>query len=227
MNLFFIPSFNNTKDIVNPPCPSKFLIPDWYKKIKPTPTAEDPLQQDLNLKNCIPFLDAMSSGYIQKTWADVNVYKQKNGDILVESDSNLKIFDVRNKVNTPVGDTFYNAEFVWQRQWSLKLPEGYSALISHPINRIDLPFFTLSAIVDSDQYNHERVGNIPFYIKNGFIGLIPKGTPMFQIIPFKREDWESIIVDYNDEDWKLKEKEKNKYRFGSYKKQFWQKKHYK
>jgi hypothetical protein len=34
MNLFFIPSFNNTKDIVDPPQPSKFLIPDWYKNVQ-------------------------------------------------------------------------------------------------------------------------------------------------------------------------------------------------
>jgi len=226
MNLFFIPSFNNTKDIVDPPQPSKFLIPDWYKDIKTETVDNSSLQKKANLKHCIPFLDAMLSGYIQKTWSDINVYKEKNGNITVESENNLKIFEVRDKVSAPIGDNFYDAEFIWQRQWSLKLPDGYSALISHPFNRIDLPFFTLSAIVDSDKYNHVRVGNIPFYIKNNFIGVIPKGTPMFQIFPFKREEWESSTVEYNDEDWKLKEKERNKYAFGSYKKQFWQKKQY-
>jgi hypothetical protein len=34
-------------------------------------------------------------------------------------------------------------------------------------------------------------GNIPFFIKEGFSGVIPKGTPIAQVIPFKRESWTS------------------------------------
>ena len=33
--------------------------------------------------------------------------------------------------------------------------------------------------------------NFPFFIKEGFTGLIPYGTPIVQIIPFKRDDWKS------------------------------------
>ena len=47
---------------------------------------------------------------------------------------------------------------------------------------------TLSAIVDCDE-DLLGSGRIPFYIKDGFKGLVKKGTPIFQIIPIKREDW--------------------------------------
>lgn len=225
MNLFFTPGFNNIKDVVDPPTPAKFSIPEWYKNIKTT-SGNTIQEKDLNVKHCMPFLDAMSSGYIQKTWADINVYKEKNGDIVFNCDNNFKIFKVRDNVNTPISKDFYSTEFIWQRYWSLKLPDGYSALVTHPMNRIDLPFHTLSGIVDSDQYNHTKFGNIPFYVKNGFTGIIPKNTPMFQIIPIKREEWNSVLNEYNDEEWNFKQKENKKYKFGSYKKQFWQKKKY-
>ena len=32
-------------------------------------------------------------------------------------------------------------------------------------------------------------GALPFFLKAGFTGIIPKGTPIAQLIPFKREDW--------------------------------------
>jgi hypothetical protein len=75
--------------------------------------------------------------------------------------------------------------------WSIKTPNGYSSLFTHPINRIDLPFYTLGGIVDTDKWG--EAGNHPFVFKNGWEGIIPKGTPYAQIIPFKRDNWESII----------------------------------
>jgi hypothetical protein len=61
----------------------------------------------------------------------------------------------------------------------------------HPLNRYDLPFTISSAIVDSDDFN--APGNIPFFLKDGFEGIIPAGTPFAQIIPIKRSSW--MLVD--------------------------------
>ena len=33
------------------------------------------------------------------------------------------------------------------------------------------------------------VSKIPFYIKKDFEGIIPKGTPILQIIPFFQQNW--------------------------------------
>jgi hypothetical protein len=32
-------------------------------------------------------------------------------------------------------------------------------------------------------------GNVPFILKSDFEGIIPAGTPIVQIIPFKLESW--------------------------------------
>jgi hypothetical protein len=59
----------------------------------------------------------------------------------------------------------------------------------HPTYRPDLPFYILPAIVDTDK--HPLIINFPFFIKEGFTGVIEFGTPMVQAIPFKRDNWES------------------------------------
>jgi hypothetical protein len=80
-----------------------------------------------------------------------------------------------------------DTHFVWYFPYSFKTPKGYSVLFSQPFNRYDLPFTTLSAIIDTDDAVIR--GRIPFFIKKDFEGIIPAGTPIAQIIPFKRDEW--------------------------------------
>jgi hypothetical protein len=49
----------------------------------------------------------------------------------------------------------------------------------------------MAGIVDSDKYH--GAGNIPFFLKEEFEGLIPKGTPYAQIIPIKRAEWTTVF----------------------------------
>ena len=60
-----------------------------------------------------------------------------------------------------------------------------------PMNRFDLPFLNTTGIVDSDKVH--LLGSFPFFIIDGWEGVIPAGTPYLQILPFKREDWEHKI----------------------------------
>jgi hypothetical protein len=53
-------------------------------------------------------------------------------------------------------------------------------------------FVILEGIVDTDNY-WEPV-NFPFVLKNPTKEfMIPAGTPIAQVIPFKRDEWESSI----------------------------------
>jgi hypothetical protein len=71
--------------------------------------------------------------------------------------------------------------------WGIQPPKGYGALLTHPINRYDLPFSTTSGYVDFDEY--PLPGNVSFHVKDNFEGVIPAGTPLMSIIPIKREAW--------------------------------------
>lgn len=88
----------------------------------------------------------------------------------------------------------------WINPWSIKTPKGYSVLFTQPMHR-ESPFTILDGIVDTDSYNAPV--NFPFVLNDwGFEGLIPAGTPMAQVIPFKRESWHMEIgkeKDFNDQ----------------------------
>ncbi len=177
--------------------PAKKFIPDWYKKILPF---KDNNIYDLNqgfmgtVKLCVPFLETFSSGYMISLPYDVYV-KNNNGAPFVTTAHGLAQSDqprwranIAHEKLVPTGCFPY--EYTWNYCISYTLPKGYSALITHPLNRHDLPFITLTGIIDGGlvMYSH---GNFPFYIKDGFEGIIPKGTPIIQIIPFRQENWKS------------------------------------
>ncbi|MEK9648983.1 MAG: hypothetical protein VW337_07705, partial [Gammaproteobacteria bacterium] len=63
----------------------------------------------------------------------------------------------------------------------------YSALYAQPLNRHELPFLTMSGIVDNDKV--KLPGTMPFFVLRGTRGILPAGTPYAQIIPFRREHW--------------------------------------
>jgi hypothetical protein len=215
MNIEFFPNSEETYNDVPSPTSAKNFIPQWYKDIKPV--------DSLNVKNCMPFLDTLSSGYVQTTWEDIYVEKTENSFRVHHKDA-VPLFKTRDVSDISIAHLFYPIEFVWQRYWSIKLPKGYSALVTHPLNRYDLPFVTLSGIVDFDNYSNVQVGSLPFYLYQDFEGLIPKGTPMFQIIPIKREDWTAVKKEYNEEYWNEKTSVFSDLKSGVYKKMFWEKK---
>lgn len=168
---------------------SKKVIPQWYKDVRPADFKKDGHHK--NVKNCVPFLDALSFGYMITLPQDINVLPNDDfTSVLIDygiKDQGFLEVGVREKESFAFPEDVYEIEFIWKTQQVIKLPKGYSALITHPLNRNDLPFISLSGIIDLDE-GIQR-GNFPFYIKKGFEGKIPMGTPIGQIIPFKREDW--------------------------------------
>jgi hypothetical protein len=73
--------------------------------------------------------------------------------------------------------------------WTIELPPGYSLLVTHPINRADLPFVTLTGLVDADRYGDNFINFPARWRDPNFQGVLPKGTPLAQCLPIKREEW--------------------------------------
>jgi hypothetical protein len=88
----------------------------------------------------------------------------------------------------PTPEGHYPGVWTWETPMQIITPKGYSVMFMHPTNRYDLPFITAGGTIDTDK-NGGYGGSIPFYLQKGFEGMIPKGTPYLQIIPFKRENW--------------------------------------
>ena len=178
----------------NPLTPAKNHIPDWYKKI---PKWKNNKIYDVEngfnntLKQCMPFLDAFTTGYVVTLPHDIYVTNNNGVPFLSWKDSKYppqSRDSVADSNLVPFGH--FPMEFVWNFSCATLVPKGYSVLITHPLNRHDLPFTTLSGIVDGEMIMHTK-GNVPFYIKQNFEGTIPQGTPIAQLILFRQETWKS------------------------------------
>ena len=173
-------------------------LPDWWKQMPPYSTHDNKLklnpESTVTVKKCAPTLDAMTAGYIMPLWADVMI-SQENKLPYAEWTTKEQVFDVWHPTqvsNYEIPDGFSSVVFKYLHGWTIKTPPGWSCLITHPIGYSNLPIKAISGIVDTDKLETDI--NTPILIKNNFEGIIKKGTPMFQIIPIKRENWESDFL---------------------------------
>lgn len=214
---------------VLPPVLASKVIPEWYKKSykfyhSNTPSFDEDTTPEVSIKSCIPVFDAMSSGYIQTTWTDIYV-DNSNEEVKLHWEGKPDIAGVKDSIAlqhyTPPKE-FCSTAFFWNRGWAIKTPKGYSTLITTPMYHSNLPFFCVPGIVDSDKYNIP--GRSPvFFIRKDFSGVIKQGTPMYQMIPIKRESWKSSK---NFNNMLLQKFTLQKRFFDRYKKEFWEKKYY-
>lgn len=233
--IIFIPKSIDAEHLVPPPKPAKNYEPDWWKNIPAFANGGKPIikdgEADRTVKLCTPFADTFRFGYIQEAWCDIHISTVKTlhkTNVEYNFSSFPDIMDLRkvSDVAQKASSEYHPMEFAWQTQWAPKVPKGYSVLITHPLNREELPFTTMTGIVDADKYFFEKEGNHPFFIKKDFEGIIPKGTPLFQIIPFKRDNWKSEVGKYTLEN-AYKAVLQSQYFWGAYKKLFWSKKTFK
>lgn len=200
------------------PIPASRIVPDWYRKM---PGVSDGTE---TVKKCVPVLDALTSGYVITLPTDVYFDSNNNS---FWSDSPFALNSDHHKIQTQsveIDPDFDDQPHKWINLWQIKTPKGYSCLFTHPINRTELPFRSFTGIVDTDK--HPVIINFPFIMRKGFSGRIPAGTPIIQIIPFKRDDWKSEVVDNMEykEDPRAIEVDLPPYNW--YKRNFWSRKLY-
>lgn len=230
--IHFNPVSKIAEQTVPRPKPAREYMPQWYKEMPafktPKPKFDlETAEANKTLKHCVPFSDAMTMGYIQESWVDMNFEFYEDGTFSFFESFSPHSVNFRQDPSMPVPEEFHQIEFVFNPQWVPEVPSGYSVLWTHPLNHTDLPFHVLSGVVDSDKFTQSlEKSSLPFYMKKSFSGIIPKGTPLFQYIPIKRDSWESFENKYNEEaQRKMGHMVKSKF-WGGYKKYFWTKKIY-
>jgi hypothetical protein len=177
------------------PHPAIKKTPKWWKEMPAYSNTENKFNLNpystVTVKRCVPTLDILGAGYYVPLWADLFV-TQKNNSPLIRWTTNTPVVDTWPDSQTgdfKIIDGYSKLFFKNLHGWTIKTPPGWSCIFMHPVAYPDVPFYTISGIVDTDIYNGEI--NVPFVIKENFEGIIEKNTPMFQIIPFKRDQWES------------------------------------
>jgi hypothetical protein len=192
--------------VLLPPIPAIQGLPNWFKDMQAT--AFNPLigAQDQTVKRCPPFIDAMTAGFLIPLPCDVKV---ENGTLSWDMD--LPVSSANAYTRSPLslhhesqiaGTPFHEAGRMavkFHNYWTIEAPEGYSILFTHPVNRQDLPFTTLTGMVDCDRYVDNRIHFPAYWHDHSFAGVLPKGTPIVQCIPVKRTSWQTKIEPLTEE----------------------------
>lgn len=230
MNIVFYPKNKLVKEVI--PCPQTSKAPSWFKDLPNYTNGETELnvyggQSNYSVKSCIPFMDSYLTGYTFNLWADIFVKQVDGYPYISWNHSYNEISEVvqRDSIDLPVYENFHPFNFSWQSHWGIKTPKGYSCILTQPFNRTDLPFITTTGVMDTDKWG--VWGRQPFALKKDFEGIIPAGTPIIQVIPFKRETWNSSIDESLSEHGMYEDiRSRSKIR-GYYKSKHWSRKEYK
>ena len=213
-------------------------------------------QTNATIKRCMPVFDAITAGNILTTYTDVYVsqkkakyadqnYFEKTGKTKFLTKDQIKKKKLKESNPYYEWPSYMPIEFhiieqapshpnnnghieypKWVSPWGIKTPTGYSTLFIPPMHHPSI-FTILEGVVDTDTYTSPV--NFPFVLKDtSFEGLIPAGTPMAQVIPFKRDSWSMKIGDITDAEKLYKDHILLRTRlFDSYKSQFRATKEYK
>lgn len=183
----------STQEIEHPKPASEF-IPDWYKQtdsyINKKKVPDGNGGTSATVKRCMPVFDAITAGYIITLPADVYVSIKDEQQYFQWSDFGLVQFHP--VIQAPLHPAKNQYAYPkWMNPWAIRTPKGYSTLFVQPFHRESV-FTILPGVVDTDEY-YDAV-NFPFVINDpNFEGLIPKGTPIAQVIPFKRDNWKMVF----------------------------------
>lgn len=183
------------------PVPASKIVPDWYKNIESTFPPVDEKKPSLvsefqTIKKCMPVFDMITAGYIIKLYTDLEITKNNEG-----------IYEYKWAFGPPKTISFHNQNQIYNyldkprtehapklaNPWSIQTPEGYSSLFLNPAHRPPSGIRILEGLVDTDDYVNSV--QFPFLVDDGFEGVVPAGTPIVQVIPFKRDDFEMSIGD--------------------------------
>lgn len=215
------------------PQPAISSLPNWYKKKRPFTTGEKfkalpDGNQNVSVKWCNPFGDALGAGYFLFLENDVFVEIEQGQQNLVWHNGGQKFISEHSKdqVSSDLIPKNYNSQpYKFLNPWGIETPAGYSTLFTHPLNRTELPFLTLSGVVDTDNYCQPV--NFPFILRLDFEGIIEAGTPIAQVFPFKRDNWQSEILEFDSQKSAEIDAPFKRKIFRKYKTMFWVRKEWK
>lgn len=196
------------------PVPGDRAIPEWFRKTARA-TTKDKFpkdfidQKNITIKKCMPVLDAMTGGYVIRSPADIHIKAwQDDKDIYYDANwcnsGNMKHDFIHHHGTWQLGKHALFDKKVpdamalkFNTWFHIVTPPGYSCLFTSQHNNDhlkDLGIEFINAIVDTDNY-HPTI-NFPFIFtnlsKDG--ALISQGTPLVQVLPFKRESWSHEII---------------------------------
>ncbi len=175
--------------VISEPVRAMKVLPAWFKQLPGVHKAHVTATEDgLTVKRCMPFLDAMSTGWILPLAATVRLEIRDNG-ATVTGGWNFDREMVSNHGPGQVAGNPYEPRppLKFHNYWTIRTAKGWSCLFLPPLNRPDPVVQVFAGVVDTDSYTAPI--NFPF-VATAADGVytLEKGMPLVQVIPFRRVD---------------------------------------
>jgi hypothetical protein len=187
--------------LLPPPLPAAKALPDWLRTMPAKAHDQETGQDVRTLKQCPPLLDALNLGFLVFLPVDVTVAP---GPGFIwdwrPPVCSLEGFP-RSPLSFHVAAQGKGVPFAREEQrflkflnfWTIATDPGVSILVTHPLNRPDLPFTTLSGVIDTDGYGAGLIHFPAIWRDPSFRGVLARGTPVAQVVPFRREPVEAKV----------------------------------
>lgn len=245
--IYFEEKYPTMRGIIDPPTPISKANLKWWNSItkqyneellgkgeEPSPYVEKH-RGGGSAKACPAISDALVHGYVLYSGIDLyfdttsdEVKAQRPLDVPMTDEGQYLLYrndpwQTNDILYTPEG--FHPQTFKLDPMYGIRTESGYSVLITSIFYRDDLPWRFMDAIVDTDRF--VAYDHISFWIKKDFKGVVKQGTPMFQVIPFKREDFQMEIIPMDEFNHSHQANGVSSKFTQGYKKHFWQRKSFK
>ena len=175
------------------PFPAIKAVPEWLKMM-PTDVAkvEEGSTATGTVKKCPPFVEAMTCGYVLPVASDVTFFMRAPGALDFEQSE--PVIGSHSAAQYS-GSPFANQLIIkFANPWIVKTPPGYSTLFVPLLNQFTIPFQLLAGLVETDTFYKSVHFPSICMMQPGQRFVLPKGTPIVQAIPIKRESWHSKVL---------------------------------
>ena len=187
------------------PVPASSMLPEWFKRLEPE--ISEGHHKGSTAKRCRGLYDIMASGYFILWPFDAKIEKDDNGRLMIFKARTSSTEDFHPHPHFQI-EGYPDMRMENQSAGIQKLttpyrvvtPEGTSVLVKQPPYRPELRTEVMEGIIDTDKYYGDF--NILFLIKDINTSrpvTIKAGTPLAQVIPFVRGEWQTKF-DKIDED---------------------------
>lgn len=184
-------------DLLLPPVPARLALPDWLRDMAPRVASPLHGREVRTVKQCPPFVDAMSQGFTVLLPCDLRVQGGRFSwdwalpPLSVEHHPRSPLsFHVAQQLQGLPGHDGHSAAIKFNSFWTIETEPGWSLFVMHPVNRDDLPFRTLSGLVDTDRFVDAGINFPALWRDADFDGVLPRGTPVAQCLVLPRESLE-------------------------------------
>lgn len=184
------------------PVPARAAPPDWLRAMPaeaPSPTLGGMAVR--TLKHCPPFLDALGLGVLMPLACNVTVadgafswdWDAPPLEGSRQSRAPIGVHVPEQAAGAPLGGAADGFVVKFVNFWTIEAPAGWSLLFTHPFNRPETPFRTLTGVVDCDAWADGHVHFPAVWTDPAFDGVLPRGLPVAQCVPVPRDRLDLVV----------------------------------